>query len=168
LAAAHAVVVAAAAGSAGALIRIQLLKQELLTCQQSETPQHKETSMHVLSSMFDNMRPIMLPHLAAIVQILSANLSHAHTLVRRGALQAIQIVFAIAPRALTPVPPGNSNHRHEGRRRRSAARCASHPHRALRRAAGALSFLPLSDTLSSSLSSSRLLAMKMPAASRST
>jgi hypothetical protein len=70
-----------------------LSKKELLTCQQSETPQHKETSMHVLSSMFDNMRPLMLPHLGAIVQILSANLSHAHTLVRRGALQAIQIVF---------------------------------------------------------------------------
>jgi hypothetical protein len=38
VAAAHAVVVAAAAISSGALIQIQLSKQELLTFQQSEAP----------------------------------------------------------------------------------------------------------------------------------
>jgi hypothetical protein len=57
---------------------------------------------------------------------------------------------AVAPRAVTPVTAGNSNHRHEGRRRRPAAHCASYPHRTFHRAAGALSFLPLPDTLSSS------------------
>jgi hypothetical protein len=44
--------------------------------------------MHVLSNMFDNMRTQMLPHLGPLLQILAANLSHPHALVRRGALQA--------------------------------------------------------------------------------
>jgi hypothetical protein len=71
-------------------------KKQSLKClipQQSDTPQHKETAMHVLTSMFDSMRNRMLPHLAALLQILSANLSHPHALVRRGALQATPIIL---------------------------------------------------------------------------
>jgi hypothetical protein len=60
---------------------------------QSETPQHKETSMSVLSSLFDNMRTLMAPHLGAFMQILSANLSHSHAVVRRGALEALPHFF---------------------------------------------------------------------------
>jgi hypothetical protein len=53
--------------------------------------------MHVLSSMFDNMRSLMLPHIGALVQILTTNLSHAHTLVRRGALQVLSSSFKPLP-----------------------------------------------------------------------
>ena len=72
--------------------RARLVQQQSLKCllipQQSDTPQHKETAMSVLGSMFDSMRSHMQPHLASLLQILSTNLSHPHALVRRGALQA--------------------------------------------------------------------------------